>query len=143
MLSSGVSRLDYWTFGTLPTFMPRYFIRKFMPEDLRIRRFWQYYNSLTNFLKDDTVINPFERWSIEKFSSMRDFFTKFVEPDKPPFDEAWLKTCDFINEQIALGKQRKFTNKQISDIYNNFKNQSLCTKSTMEVKNTSVQLMLF
>lgn len=143
MLESGESRADYWTFGTLPTLMPRYFIRKFMPEDLRIRRFWQYYNSLPNFSKDETVINPFDKWSSEKFLSMRDFFAKFVEPDKPPFDEAWLKTCDFINEQISLGKQRKFTNKQISDIYNNFKNQSLCTKSTKEVQSTSQQLTLF
>lgn len=143
MLSSGVSRLDYWTFGSLPTFIPRYFIRKFMPEDLRIRRFWQYYNSLPNFSKDETVINPFDKWSSEIFLSMRDFFAKFVEPDRPPFDEAWFKTCDFINDQIALGKQRKFTNKQISDIYNNFKKQTLCTKSKMEVKNTSQQLTLF
>lgn len=143
MLESGESRADYWTFGTLPTLMPRYFIRKYMPEDLRICRFWQYYNSLPNSSKDETVTNPFDEWSSEKFLSMRDFFAKFVEPDKPPFDEAWFKTCDFINEQIVLGKQRKFTNKQISDIYNNFKKQSLCTKSTKEVENTSQQLTLF
>lgn len=125
MLESGESRLDFWTFGVLPTMLPRYFIRKFMPEQKRLDRFWKYYESIPKTQMTDLLPKLFDSCDTSSFL----LATQLRLLNKPEMkwtleDLAWLDTMQFVDEQMKMGR-RKFTSDQIYKLYQKNLNYAL------------------
>ena len=117
MLESGQSFADYWTYGSLPILLPRYFIRKFMPEQKRYDRFWRYYQSIPKYSMSEMLLKPIDSWDISSFTSVD--VSKVLDMPLQKFtleDLAWRDTCDFINDQMMKGR-KGFTSSQINKIY--------------------------
>lgn len=125
MLESGESRADYWTYGNLPILLPRYFIRKFMPEQKRYNRFWQYYNSIPLHKMTDLLPKTFDAWDSSSF--LLAFQTRlFSIPERKwsLSDLAWLDTLEFVDDEMKKGRKR-FTFSQINKIYQKNLNYAL------------------
>lgn len=117
MLESGESRSDYWTFGNLPILLPRYFIRKFMPEQKRYDRFWQYYNSIPLHKMTDLLPKSFDAWDSSSFLLAYQI-RLFSIPEKKwtLSDLAWLDTLQYVDDEMKKGR-KGFTSSQINKLY--------------------------
>ena len=125
MLESGDSRADYWTYGSLPTLLPRYFIRKFMPEQKRYDRFWQYYKSIPLKSMTDMAVKSIDSWDISSFTSDDiKHVIDFPQNNYTLESLAWLDTCAYIKEQMMKGR-KGFTPSQIVKIYQKNLNYAL------------------
>lgn len=144
MLESGQSNEDFWTFGTIPTVLPRYFIRKFMPDQKRYDRFWKYYNSIpkTDFVA--LLPKQIDSWDTSSFMLAQQI--KMLEKPIENIgvqDFAWLDTLDYVNDQLLSGVAKKFTHSQIQKIYKR-KLKELCITTLKKTDpNTSVPQTLF
>ena len=144
MLESGQSYADYWTYGSVPVQMPRYFIRKFMPDQKRYDRFWEYYKTIPENAFAVLVPKRLDSWDTTSF-----VLAQQVKMLKKPIehlsnrDMAWLDTLEYVNDQLLSGVRKKFTNLQIYHIYQTKLKERLCTQSTKTVPCTSKQLTLF
>lgn len=117
MLESGQSFADYWTYGSLPILLPRYFVRKFMPEQKRYDRFWEYYRSIPLHSMAEMILRPIDSWDISSFTS--NDVKNVLDAPLQKFtleDLAWRDTCDFIKDQMMKGR-KGFTSSQINKIY--------------------------
>lgn len=143
MLESGQSVADFWTYGNVPFMLPRYFVRKFMPEQKRYERFWQWYDSIPKSQFVALLPEQFDTWDITSFLAAVQL-KYFEKPDseRSVEDTAWILTLQYIDESLKSGRRSHFTNNQIVRLYqSNIK--KLCTKSTKTEKNTSVQMTVF
>lgn len=117
MLESGDSRADYWTYGSLPTLLPRYFIRKFMPEQKRYDRFWQYYKSIPLKSMTDMVVKSIDSWDMSSFTVDNLKHVMDVPQMKFTLERlAWLDTIKYVNDEMMKGR-KGFTSSQINNIY--------------------------
>ena len=142
MLESGQSVADTWTYGDVPFLLPRYFIRKFMPEQKRYDRFWQWYKSIPKSQMMALLPESFDTWDISSFLLAVEL-KYFEKPDaeKSVEDTAWILTLQYIDESLKAGRSH-FTNNQIVRLYqSNIK--KLCTKSSKTEKNISPLPTLF
>ena len=144
MLESGQSREDTWTFGTIPTVLPRYFVRKFMPEQKRYDRFWEYYNTIPKTDFAALLPKQIDSWDVSSFVLAQQI--KLLEKPLESLtqkDFAWLETLEYVNDQLLGGYAKKFTHNQIQKIYNS-KLKKLCTTTSKKtVQSTSEQMTLF
>lgn len=144
MLESGQSREDTWTFGTIPTVLPRYFVRKFMPEQKRYDRFWEYYNTIPKTDFAALLPKQIDSWDVSSFVLAQQI--KLLEKPLESLtqkDFAWLDTLEYVNDQLLGGYAKKFTHNQIQKIYNS-KLKKLCTTTSKKtVQSTSEQMTLF
>lgn len=117
MLESGDCRAGYWTYGSLPTLLPRYFIRKFMPEQKRYDRFWQYYKSIPLKSMTDLLVKSIDSWDISSFTAEDAKHVLDVPLQKFTLESpAWLDTVQYIQDQMTKGR-KGFTFSQITKIY--------------------------
>lgn len=117
MLISGDSRADYWTYGSLPTLLPRYFIRKFMPEQMRYDRFWQYYKSIPLKSMADMVLKPMDSWDNSSFTIEDVKHVMDIPQQKFTLESlAWLDTIEYVHDQMMKGR-KGFTFSQINKLY--------------------------
>lgn len=143
MLESGESREDFWTFGTIPSVLPRYFIRKFMPEQKRYNRFWKYYDSIPKTEFAALLPKRIDSWDSSSFQLAAQIRMLEKFDDLAPKDFAWLETLEYVNDQLLSGYAKKFTNVQIQRIYKS-KLKKLCTTTSKKtVPSTSEPLTLF
>lgn len=143
MLESGQSNEDFWTFGEIPSVLPRYFIRKFMPEQKRYDRFWKYYNSIPKTEFAALLPKQIDSWDSSSFQLAAQIRMLEKIEDLTPKDFAWLETLEYVNDQLLSGNAKKFTNNQIQRIYKS-KLKKLCTTTSKKtVPSTSEPLTLF
>lgn len=117
MLESGDCRVDYWTYGNLPTLLPRYFIRKFMPEQKRYDRFWKYYDSIPVHQMIALLPKSFDAWDSSSFLLAYQSRLLAVPQMKWTLEQlAWLDTLEYVDEEIKKGR-KGFTSQQINKIY--------------------------
>lgn len=144
MLESGQSRADTWTFGTIPTVLPRYFVRKFMPEQKRYDRFWEYFKSIPKTDFAALLPKQIDSWDVTQFVLAEQI--KMLQKPLEEFgvkDSAWLDTLEYINDQLLSGHAKKFTNSQIQRIYKSKLKQLCSTTSKKTVLSTSEPPTLF
>ena len=125
MLESGECRADYWTFGNLPILLPRYFIRKFMPEQKRYDRFWRYYQSIPLTSMTDLLPKSFDSWDSSSFLLAAQIRLFSIPENKWTLsDLAWLDTIEYVDDQMKKGR-KGFTSSQINKIYQKNLNYAL------------------
>ena len=117
MLESGDSRADYWTYGSLPILLPRYFIRKFMPEQKRYDRFWKYYDSIPVHQMTALLPKSFDVWDSSAPLLAYQSRLLAIPQMKWTLEQlAWLDTLEYVDEEMKKGR-KGFTSQQINKIY--------------------------
>lgn len=144
MLESGNSIPDCWTYGNTPFLLPRFFIRKFMPVHKRIRRMWDYYNSLPiwEFMNLLPRVATLDNWNVYLELTPPQFYMPKKECNNQMSlaDRVWLETLDQANDMLLSRRAKKV---DVHRLYKrNFK-KALCTQSKKTEESTSEQLTLF